>query len=75
MDRRIERSRGLQPTQVPKTFSQTSMPLPFIQAMCSSAVWSRSQRRIWCIMCRRSNHLFQSTPGASLSANHWAQDM
>ena len=39
-------SRSLQPTQAPKTFSQTSMPTPFSQALCSSSVWSRFQRRV-----------------------------
>ena len=33
------------------------------------------QRWIWCCMCRRSNHLLRSTPGAWLSANHCAQLM
>ena len=38
------RSRGLQSFRLPNTFSHTIMPLPFIQAMCNSDVWSSFQR-------------------------------
>lgn len=75
MRRRIDRSHGFQPIRVPNTFSQTSVPLPFIQATCRSAVWSWLQRWIWCIVYRRSNHLSRSVPGASLSRNHCARDI
>jgi hypothetical protein len=74
MERRIDWSRWLHGTDWPKTFSQIIMPLPFIQAICSSMEWSQSQRRIWCCMWRRSNHLLRMTPGAWLSSNHWAQE-
>jgi hypothetical protein len=38
---RVEkRSREHHPTQLPKTFSHTMMPLPFIHAACSSPLWS-----------------------------------
>ena len=50
IERSIDRSRGHHSTGEPKTFSQTSMPVPFIQAVCNSPVWSRSHRLIWCIM-------------------------
>ena len=56
-------SRSFQPTQAPKTFSHTSMPTPFSQALCSSSTCDRFQRRVWWSMCRCSNQRARSTPG------------
>ena len=59
----VARSRSFQPTQAPKTFSQTSMPTPFSQALRSSSAWLRFQRRVWWSMCRCSNQRARITPG------------
>ena len=73
MCRSVEASRSFQPTHDPNTASHTTIPVPFTQADCSSSLWSRFHRRVWCSMWRRSNQCAASTPGAGVSANHCAQ--
>ncbi len=73
MRRSVASSRRFQPTHTPNTASHTRIPVPFIHADWSSPLWSRFQRRMECIMWRRSYQWARCTPGASESANHWAQ--
>ena len=63
MERRIERSRWLQPTQAAEDVLPDQHAAAVHPGRVQFAGVIAVPARIWCCMCRRSNHLFRSTPG------------